>query len=136
MMAAVFAMQGFGILIAATVVIIFLNIFKSAINDNIDNLDYVWRLCIAFGALPCLAAIYFRLTVPETPRYTMQVENNINKGVSDVNFIKTGIKEKHIIETRGHFEESTTPKASFKDFKRHFGQWKNLKLLLGTSICW
>jgi PHS family inorganic phosphate transporter-like MFS transporter len=136
MMAAVFSMQGLGMLSGAIVGVVFLNIFKSAINDDINNLDYVWRLCIAFGSLPCLAAFYFRLTVPETPRYTMQVENNINKGVSDVNFIKTGIKEKHIIETRGHFEESTTPKASFKDFKRHFGQWKNLKILLGTSICW
>ena len=94
MMAAVFAMQGFGILTAAIVVIILLSMFKSSVNANIDNLDYVWRLCIAFGTLPCLVAIYFRLSIPETPRYTMQVENNINKGVNDVRI--KGVKNESI----------------------------------------
>ena len=135
MMAAVFAMQGFGILTAAIVVIILLSMFKSSVNANIDNLDYVWRLCIAFGTLPCLVAIYFRLSIPETPRYTMQVENNINKGVNDVNFIKTGKKEKNS-ETKICSTHLTITKASFKDFRRHFSQWKNFKIILGTSVCW
>ena len=133
-MAAVFAMQGFGILFAATIAIIFLVIFKNLVNEDINNLDHVWRLCIAFGIIPCLAAIYFRLTIPETPRYTMQVKNNIDKGVNDVDFIKTGKKARYV-QTQTQ-EESTTPKASFKDFRKHFRQWKNLKILLGTSICW
>ena len=38
MMAAVFAMQGFGILAAATVAIVFLAIFKYAVQSNVDNL--------------------------------------------------------------------------------------------------
>jgi MFS transporter, PHS family, inorganic phosphate transporter len=45
MMAAVFAMQGFGILVAATMSIVFLLVFKSAVQANQDNLDFVWRLC-------------------------------------------------------------------------------------------
>jgi len=28
------------------------------------------------------------------------------------------------------------PKASWADFRRHFGQWKNGKVLLGTSWSW
>ena len=134
MMAAVFAMQGFGILFAATVAIVFLAIFKNSVNENINNLDHVWRLCIAFGVIPCLLAIYFRFTIPETPRYTMQVENNIDKGVKDVEFIRTGIKSSKNNETNK--AENTEKKASFKDFRMYFGQWKNFKVLLGTSICW
>jgi PHS family inorganic phosphate transporter-like MFS transporter len=30
----------------------------------------------------------------------------------------------------------TTPKASFKDFIRHYSQWKNGKILLGTAGSW
>jgi len=29
------------------------------------------------GALPGFAAMYFRLTIPESPRYTIEVEGNI-----------------------------------------------------------
>jgi PHS family inorganic phosphate transporter-like MFS transporter len=35
--------------------------------------------------------------------------------------------------------KSTKPfdnKSSFKEFKIYYSQWKNFKLLLGTSICW
>jgi PHS family inorganic phosphate transporter-like MFS transporter len=28
------------------------------------------------------------------------------------------------------------PKASFKDFLHHYGQWKNGKILLGTAGSW
>ena len=27
-------------------------------------------------------------------------------------------------------------KAHFKDFVNHFSQWKNLKMLIGTSMTW
>lgn len=28
------------------------------------------------------------------------------------------------------------PKASWSDFRKHFGQWKNGKVLLGTAWSW
>ena len=40
---------------------------------DINYLDYVWRIIIGFGALPCVATIYLRSTLPETPRYTTDV---------------------------------------------------------------
>lgn len=42
MISAVFAMQGFGILTACIITLIFLAIFKEAIIANQDNLDIVW----------------------------------------------------------------------------------------------
>lgn len=132
MMAAVFAMQGFGILVAATVAIVFLAIFKYAIQSNVDNLDFVWRLCIGFGAIPGCAALYFRLTIPETPRYTMQVKNDLEKGLNDVNKVMSTEKK----QNTNQIEKEEIKKASLKEFAIHFSKWRNLKVLLGTSITW
>ena len=69
MMAAVFAMQGFGILAASIVSLIFTVIYKEEILEH-NNFDSVWRLIIGVGAIPGAFAIYYRLTIPESPRYT------------------------------------------------------------------
>jgi PHS family inorganic phosphate transporter-like MFS transporter len=125
-------MQGFGILAAALVAIIMLAIFKGAIAADVNNLDYVWRLCVGFGTIPCALAIYFRLTIPETPRYTMEVENNVRKAARDVELITNG---KTIMPSSTENVEPTK-KVSVRDFCRHFGQWRNFKVLLGTSMSW
>ncbi|KAG0268956.1 Inorganic phosphate transporter pho84 [Linnemannia exigua] len=85
MMAAVFAMQGFGYLTTALVAILLLLGFKSMIVANPMNLDYVWRMLIGLGCVPALVAVYFRMTIPETPRYVLDVENNLYKAENDVN---------------------------------------------------
>ncbi|KAF9133561.1 Inorganic phosphate transporter pho84 [Mortierella sp. GBA39] len=85
MMAAVFAMQGFGYLTTALVAILLLLGFKGMIEEDARNLDYVWRLLIGLGCIPALVAVYFRMTIPETPRYVLDVENNLFKAESDVN---------------------------------------------------
>ncbi|KAJ1928588.1 hypothetical protein IWQ60_001921 [Tieghemiomyces parasiticus] len=71
LIAAVFAMQGFGILASAFVSAIMVAAFKSAINNDINNLDLAWRLCIGIGAVPAVITVYYRLTMKETSRYTM-----------------------------------------------------------------
>jgi PHS family inorganic phosphate transporter-like MFS transporter len=32
--------------------------------------------------------------------------------------------------------QTTLPKASWADFRRHFGQWKNFKVLFGAAWSW
>jgi PHS family inorganic phosphate transporter-like MFS transporter len=85
MMAAVFAMQGFGYLTTAVVAILLLLGFKGMIVADARNLDYVWRMLIGLGCVPALVAVYFRMTIPETPRYVLDVENNLYKAENDVN---------------------------------------------------
>lgn len=87
MIAAVFAMQGFGILAGSITSLLVLYCFKSLIMEDQENLDYVWRIIIGLGALPGLVAIYFRLTIPETPRFTMEVKGDADGAVRDVNRI-------------------------------------------------
>lgn len=130
MMAAVFAMQGFGILAASIVSISLLACFKHAVAVNQDNLDYVWRLCIGLGAIPGLISIYFRLTISESPRYTLDVENDIERAAKNIDKVTNGSKHKVEAKSEG------VNKASFKDFCKHFSEWKNLKILLGTTVTW
>ncbi|KAG0341160.1 Inorganic phosphate transporter pho84 [Podila humilis] len=84
MMAAVFAMQGFGYLTTGMVAIVLLLCFRGLIDDNPQNLDYVWRMLIGLGCVPAMVAVYFRMTIPETPRFVLDVENNLNKAEIDV----------------------------------------------------
>ncbi|BGP08206.1 Inorganic phosphate transporter PHO84 [Rhodotorula toruloides] len=138
MMVATFWSQGWGQLAAAIVTIVCLAAFKKQIlNDPVGyahHLDFVWRLVIGLGAVPGAVALYFRLTLPETPRFTMDVERNIKQAASDVDaFLQTG----------GYVQDSTpavtqiaAPKATFRDFRQHFGQWKNGKVLFGTAWSW
>jgi PHS family inorganic phosphate transporter-like MFS transporter len=139
MMAAVFAMQGFGYLTTGIVAIILLAAFKTSIQADVHNLDYVWRILIGFGCLPALVAVYFRLTIPETPRYVLDIENNLNKAERDV---ATVLKE-----NRNHLQSEddaadavisnpATAKGSFSDFCAYFSKWQNFKILFGTSMAW
>lgn len=77
-MAAVFSMQGIGQLAAAIVALIvtasFAPIFLTA--PDVDHCDYdcqtaadrCWRIIIGVGAVPAVFALYYRITIPETPR--------------------------------------------------------------------
>ncbi|KAF9210915.1 Inorganic phosphate transporter pho84 [Podila verticillata] len=138
MMAAVFAMQGFGYLTTGIVAIILLAAFKDSIVANPQNLDYVWRILIGFGCLPALVAVYFRLTIPETPRFVLDVENNLNKAERDV---ATVLKENrnHLQSDEDNAVVVTDPsvaKGSFSDFCAYFSKWQNFKVLFGTSMAW
>jgi PHS family inorganic phosphate transporter-like MFS transporter len=84
--AAVFAMQGFGILGGAAVSIIISAVFRHAyprppfqvdpIGSTPHQADYVWRIIFMFGALPAALTFYYRMKMPETARYTALVERN------------------------------------------------------------
>ncbi|KYR02743.1 major facilitator superfamily protein [Tieghemostelium lacteum] len=62
--ASVFSMQGIGIILSPIVVIILLTICGAS------HIDLVWRLALAFGGIPGLIMIYFRLKMKETQSFT------------------------------------------------------------------
>lgn len=74
MIALVFSMQGIGIFLGALMGVCSVATLHDQINSNVLYLDYTWRFLAGFGAVPALIAVYFRLTITETPRYTMEVE--------------------------------------------------------------
>ncbi|KAK0223081.1 phosphate transporter [Armillaria fumosa] len=138
MMNAVFASQGWGNFTASLVALIITAAFKSALlNDippNYDTVDYMWRLLIGIGCVPGVIALYFRLTIPETPRFTMDVERNIQQASADIsNVLTTGRSYENPDAVVQHAE---APRATWADFREHFGKWENGKILIGTAYSW
>jgi PHS family inorganic phosphate transporter-like MFS transporter len=102
----------------------------------------MWRILIGFGAVPGCIALYYRLTIPETPRYTFDVARDVEKAKEDAEAYLQGkssgnpdeiarVQARIAGETR-----MTVPKASFRDFISYYSQWKNGKILLGTAGSW
>ncbi|CAG8456340.1 15024_t:CDS:2 [Cetraspora pellucida] len=134
MMAAVFSMQGFGILSAAVVSVVTLALYKDLIAQEPDYIDHVWRIVLGFGIVPGIVALYFRLTIPETPRYTMDVMKDVEKASHDIdNVLSSNKREK---DKNIPVYSIEVPRATFKDFIAYFGKWQNGKVLIGTSVSW
>ncbi|KAK8491323.1 hypothetical protein V6N12_000057 [Hibiscus sabdariffa] len=87
--AAVFAMQGFGILAGGIVALIVSSAFDHAYKvdsydvigqmSTVPQADYIWRIILMFGAVPALLTYYWRMRMPETARYTALVARNGNR---------------------------------------------------------
>jgi MFS transporter, PHS family, inorganic phosphate transporter len=123
---------------AAIVALITVAGFKQQIlADNVlvyKHIDYCWRILIGFGCVPGAIALYFRLTIPETPRYTMDIERNVKQASQDVDtYLTTGT---YVIDPDAPIMRVDAPKASRRDFIRHFSQWKNGKVLFGCAWSW
>ncbi|PSS31163.1 Inorganic phosphate transporter 1-9 like [Actinidia chinensis var. chinensis] len=79
--AAVFSMQGLGILMSSGVTMVVCSIFN-AVQHPKDTItpkeaDMVWRLILMIGAIPAAMTFYWRMMMPETARYTALVEQNV-----------------------------------------------------------
>jgi PHS family inorganic phosphate transporter-like MFS transporter len=137
-MTAVFSFQGWGNLAAALVSLITVEAFKNhIINDpynDLKHVDYCWRILIGLGCVPGVIALYFRLTIPETPRFTMDIERNVKQASEDIeNVMATG---GFYVDPDAAVQRVQAPKASRRDFLAHFGKWENGKVLFGTAYSW
>jgi PHS family inorganic phosphate transporter-like MFS transporter len=156
MMTAVFANQGWGnfskcldsisfyLLIhlypiaAALVAFIITAAFKSSILKeasitDLKSVDYMWRILIGLGCVPGVVALYFRLTIPETPRFTMDIERNIDQATSD---IKTVLTNTAAVRNDDLVQRVEAPRASWADFREYFGKLENFKVLFGCAYSW
>ncbi|KAK1069662.1 acid phosphatase pho5, partial [Friedmanniomyces endolithicus] len=96
MMGSVFAMQGMGQFAAGIIALIVTVGFKESLLTAKTSsyadctgvcglaVDKMWRTIIGMGAVPGCIALYYRLTIPETPRYTFDVSRDVVKGGSDI----------------------------------------------------
>jgi PHS family inorganic phosphate transporter-like MFS transporter len=142
MMALIFSMQGIGNMAAAIVTLILLAIFKSAINEDVMYLDYVWRLCIGLGAVPAVATIYLRFSMPESPRYVQHVQQDIEvTNLKDRDNISESSQQQQHSQHENQGDGDTDAKVRKKrnhwaEFGAYFGQWRHLRVLLGTTLSW
>lgn len=140
--AAVFAMQGFGILFGGMFALIVSSAFKAKYDvANFDSdhygstphqADYVWRIILMFGAVPAGLTYYWRMKMPETARYTALVAKNAEKAAKDM----ARVMQVDIEAEQGKVIEMTEQgKNSFGLFSKEFLQRHGLHLL-GTTTTW
>ncbi|KAI8318930.1 phosphate:H+ symporter [Martensiomyces pterosporus] len=143
-MSAVFACQGFGNLGASIVAIIVLACFKSSIRHDVYMLDYVWRICLGFGAIPGAVTLYWRLTMPESKRFQAEAKRRI--AVEEAHDAENELLLAKEAAARTS-ESAGSPSSSGRmpdaqarsqpaSFSEYFSKWRNLKVLLGTAIAW
>src|ERR1700760_3553703 len=91
MLASVFIMQPLGQFAAYLVGVIALFGLKShyGIDDFSDTniakpiIDQFWRLVTGLGAIPAIIALAFRLSIPESGRWTLDVCNDSQRALTD-----------------------------------------------------
>jgi MFS transporter, PHS family, inorganic phosphate transporter len=107
-----------GQLSAAIVSIVAVTAYKNEISadspTNPVHVDFLWRIIIGLGCVPATLALYFRLTIPETPRFTMDVERNVRQASQDVDtFLTTGT---FVVDPDAIVQRANAPKATRRDF--------------------
>ncbi|KAI3804297.1 hypothetical protein L1987_25730 [Smallanthus sonchifolius] len=140
--AAVFAMQGFGILASGVVALIVSASFDHAFNglsyasdrlgSTVPQADYVWRIILMFGAIPAALTYYWRMKMPETARYTALVAKNAKQAAQDMaRVLQVEIEaEEQKVEKIVHDTRNSYGLFS-KEFLRRHGLH-----LLGTTTTW
>ncbi|KAF7814604.1 inorganic phosphate transporter 1-4-like [Senna tora] len=137
--AAVFAMQGFGILGGGIVAIVVSCVFKAKfkspayevdpIGSIVPQADYVWRIILMVGALPAGLTYYWRTKMPETARYTALVAKNTERAAADM----SKVLQVEIQAQKSN--EAQEVKNSYGLFSREFVKLHGLHLV-GTSTTW
>ncbi|KAJ4753086.1 phosphate transporter 1 [Rhynchospora pubera] len=117
--AGVFSMQGFGILASSAVTMAVAALFnKLAKHDGGDSIsplntpeaaDLCWRIILMIGAVPATLTFYWRMTMPETARYTALVEHDVAKATSDMGRVLCDFDLDTILEDTEALHQSVLP---------------------------
>ncbi|XVE86018.1 hypothetical protein DITRI_Ditri18aG0002600 [Diplodiscus trichospermus] len=137
--AAVFAMQGTGILVAGLVSMIVSKSFLAAypadpfsVNRVLSTQpegDFVWRIVLMFGAVPAALTYYWRMKMPETARYTALVQGDQRKAAADMaKVLETDIT---VAETSSKVDPKSSYGLLSSEFMKRHGAH-----LIGTSTTW
>ena len=114
----VFGMQGLGLVFGPVVALT----LEAAGLDH----DIIWRIMLGLGALPPLAVLYLRRTMPESPRYKALVRGQSEAAARDMAAYSDGQ-----IESTG---SSLRPRKM--TLRAFLGDRRNLLMILGTAGAW
>ncbi|THW88823.1 inorganic phosphate transporter [Aureobasidium pullulans] len=170
MLTAVFMCQPLGQLLATLVPLIAIYAAREHLPQTtaetcdaecLKTLDIIWRLVLGLGAVPAAASLWFRLTIIESPRYTVDIVRDDHQAAIDVNrYFYSGDHistrsfdpsqhdhddEIHVEGTNESIqpmsimepdEVSQTPQASWSDIVDYFWHQGNYRTLVATSLTW
>lgn len=132
--AAVFSMQGLGILMSSAVTMAVCEAFRNAGEGSSEKTraagmetlapaeaDIAWRLILMIGALPAALTFYWRMLMPETARYTALVENNAIQATKDMQRVMSVTMTPPLPEdTSSPTAQQPPSSSSYKLFSRRF----------------
>ena len=138
--AAVFAMQGVGIIFAGLVSMVLSAIFLHAYKApafNVDSVfstqpqaDYLWRIVLMLGALPAILTYYWRMKMPETGWYTAIIEGNAKQAAANMGkVLDIELQVEH--DKLAQFKAANNYSLFSGEFVRRQG-----KHLIGTTTTW
>lgn len=110
----VFSFIGLGVFASGITYLILLAAFKSAVLDNIDRLQWVWRLLFGIGLVPLMLTLYARLTMQESVPY----EDYVSRDTGLIGKDKRGLGDQ------------------FQDFREYFSKWKHARTLFAVCAAW
>ena len=159
----VFAMQAFGIATGAIVSIIVTIIVQKRHPYDPQHpeasaraIDQIWRWVIGSALFPALFTAIMRFTVPESPRYTLDVKDDPLKASEETGRLK-GVESEHGLSSdgsetvlkedvalergsnletladHGQHEQGTDLRAAIKQYFWTEGYWR---YLVATSVSW
>ncbi|KAK9840974.1 hypothetical protein WJX81_003444 [Elliptochloris bilobata] len=128
MLATVFSAQGLGTLAATLVCWALTAIFK-----DVRSLDYVWRIALGIGCIPATFTLWLRLKLPESPRYSIQVNRNLPLAAANMQALMGGGYTK---DDPGYDHSPAADRISLAAFRRFARRPRNFVALAGTAACW
>jgi hypothetical protein len=153
MIGAVFAMQGFGQFAASMMTLIVVAAFRSTLEpvktpatcdgECQRSVDIMWRVVIGVGGIPGLFALYYRLTIPETPRYTFDVVHDLDQATANMYSWRSGgfgegwtnpIRRAQTMQDVKRKYHS--PQPTYTDLKAYYRKRRNALALFGTAGSW
>ncbi|RPD54408.1 MFS general substrate transporter [Lentinus tigrinus ALCF2SS1-7] len=149
----------------ATIIVLLCYKHTMEVDGHTSKVDGVWRILVGLSLIPAFGTLYQRLTLPESTRYAeaqkaaqrVQDEESIEQLKKKAN-ADPGVSEKtkHSSDEEGSGTQTPTvetataesqsvkaakelahaKKGHFKEFFAYFSEWRHLKVLLGTCVCW
>ncbi|CAN0902903.1 Low affinity inorganic phosphate transporter 4 [Linum grandiflorum] len=139
--AAVFAMQGVGIVFAGLVSMILSRIFllenpapsfmENEILSTQPQGDALWRVVLMMGAIPAVVTYYWRMKMPETGRYTALIQGNAKQAAQDMTRVLQVDNIEEEPEKVAEFKQSNNYKIWSEEFYNRHGLH-----LIGTMTTW
>jgi PHS family inorganic phosphate transporter-like MFS transporter len=108
-------------------------------NNGLEHVDYCWRILVGLGCVPGAIALYFRLTTPETPRFTMDIDRVIQKARTDTENVlgpSGSPVAVYWVDPDAVARRANAPHRSRSELIKYIAQPGNLSLFFGAAYSW
>lgn len=131
------------VLAASLVELVTIHAYKASIVadsfDELRHVDYCWRTLIGLGSVPGAIALYLRFTIPETSRFRMDIDRDVQRARADIGNVlgHNGTPAAvYWVDQDAVVEREEAPHRCRSDVIKYFAQRYDFLLLFGLSYSW